>query len=148
MKFITLKVGGATWGHFQRFPHLHEASNMCTHFFSKSIRSSWAQPSPCPKEGKKKPTKIGHHFFKRYWLLNLPPTFGQHMEPPLKTSNANLTKRITCLEYEVFICYFGPHGSGHHPPPGDTFHPRRLPPSGLQTHKNIRWRPISGCMSI
>jgi hypothetical protein len=68
-----------------------------------------------------------------YWLLNLAPTFGQHMEPPPQISNAKLTKNPTCLEYEVFICYFGWRGSGHHPTLVDTFHPRRLPPNGSQT---------------
>jgi hypothetical protein len=37
------------------------------------------------------------------------------MGPPSKTNNANLTKIPTCLENEVFICYFGPHDHGHHP---------------------------------
>ena len=32
-----------------------------------------------------------------------------------------------------FIYYFGPHDSGHHPTPVDSFHPRRLAPSESQT---------------
>ena len=70
---------------------------------------------------------------KRYLLLNLGSSIGQHMELPPKTSNTNLTDNPTCLEFGVFICYFGPHGSGHHPTLVGTFHPCRLPPSGLQT---------------
>ena len=84
----------------------------------------------------------------RYWLLNFAPPFGQRMKPPSKTSNANLTTNPTCLEYEVFICYFGPHGSEDHPTPVHTFHPCGLPPSGSQTHRNVRWQPISGQMII
>ena len=49
-----------------------------------------------------------------------------------KQVNANLTENLVCLEYEVFICYFGPHDSGHHPTPINTFHPHRLPPNELQ----------------
>ena len=80
----------------------------------------------------KTPPKLGI-ICERYRLLNLAPTFGQHMERPSKTSNANPNKKNpTCLEHEVFICDFGPHGSGHHPTPVHTFHPRRLPPCGLQ----------------
>jgi hypothetical protein len=80
------------------------------------------------------------------------------MEPPPKTINAALSKNPYMLggalftlftlltggfwgkpmwgtfwvwdEYEVFISYFGPHGSGHHPSPIDTL-PHRLPPSEL-----------------
>ena len=52
---------------------------------------------------------------------------------PKLTSNAKLTKNLTYLEYEVLICYFGSHGSGHHPILVDTFHSGRLPPSGSQT---------------
>ena len=59
------------------------------------------------------------------------------MEAPPKTSNVNLTKKPTSLEYEVFICYFGQRGSGHCPTPIDTFHSRRLPPSGSQTPTRI-----------
>jgi hypothetical protein len=40
------------------------------------------------------------------------------------------------LEYEVFICYFNPHGCGHHLTPVFTFHPCRLPPSGSQPPSN------------
>jgi hypothetical protein len=96
--------------------------------------------------GEKNPTQIEHYMWK-ILALNLARTFGQHMEPPPKTSNANLTKNHACLEYEVFIYYFGPHANGQHPTLVDTFHPCRLPPSGSQTHQNIRWRPILGCMS-
>ena len=59
----------------------------------------------CPKENEKKrknPPELGTTC-ERYWLLNLAPTFEQHMEPPLKTSYANLTKDPTCLEYEDVI---------------------------------------------
>ena len=68
----------------------------------------------------KTPPKLGI-ICERYWFLNLAPTFELHMKLPPKTSNANLMKNPTCLEYEVFISYFDPHGSGHHPTPIDTF---------------------------
>ena len=84
--------------------------------------------------------------YDRYWLLNA-STFWQLMRSPPKTSNANLIKNPTCLEHEVFICYFDSHGSGHHLTQVDTFHPHKLPPSGSQPHQNIRWRPVSGCMT-
>ena len=90
----------------------------------------------------KTPTKLGI-ICERYWLLNLALTCGQLMRPPLKTSNVELTKILHAWNSR-FLCYFGPHDSGHHPTPVDTFHPRRLPPNGLQTPSNIRWRPISG----
>lgn len=48
------------------------------------------------------------------------------MESPRKTSNVNLTKKRTYLEYEIFICYLV------HPTLVDTFHPCRLLPSGSQ----------------
>ena len=57
------------------------------------------------------------------------------------------SKNPTCLVYGFYICYFDPHDSGQHPKLVHTFHPRRLPPSGLQTHENIIWQPILDCMS-
>ena len=131
LKFVTLEVGGAIWVHFGRFPLFHGASNMCTNFFSESIWLSCAQLSPSPKE--ENPPPILSILFERYWLPNLTPTFEQLMGPAPKTSNASLTKIPTCLEHEVFMCYFGPHGSGHYPTLVDTFHPCRLPPSGSRT---------------
>ena len=135
MKSITLKVGGATWGHFGRFVPFHNASNVCTHFF---FCPSCAQQSPCCNN--QNPTQIGHLMWKimvpKILFLNLALTFGQHIEPAPKTSNANLTRNRTCLEYEVFICYFGPHDNGcNHPTPVDTFLACRLPPRGP-------WNPI------
>ena len=47
---------------------------------------------------------------ERYWLLHM----GISWDQLPKQANANLTKNPTCLNYEVFICYFGPHGSGLH----------------------------------
>ena len=46
---------------------------MCTTFFSKSVWSSCAQPSPCPKGGKilRKLDII----CERYWILKLTPTY-------------------------------------------------------------------------
>ena len=72
------------------------------------------------RKKKKTPPKLGI-ICESYWHLNLALAFEQHLEPPPKTSNANLSQNPTCLEYEVFICYLGPHGSGHHPTPIDTF---------------------------
>jgi hypothetical protein len=52
---------------------------------------------------------------ERYWLLNLDPKcgfyIGQHLKLPLTTSNANRTKNPTCLKFEIFIYYFGAHGT-------------------------------------
>ena len=125
MKSVILKVGGATRGHCRRFPLFHGASNMCTNFF----------PNPCSQvvhnyhttlrgKRKRKPSKLGI-ICERYWLLKFSPNFDfafeQHMETPSKTSNANLTKNPTCSECEIFICYLGPHGSGHHSILVDTF---------------------------
>ena len=101
------------------FPFVMEQA-ICALTFSKSIQSSCAQSSPCPKG--KTPTQIGHHMWKI-----LAPTFVQLMRLPPKTSNAKVTKKPLCLEYEAFMCYFDPHGSGHHPTLVDTFHPCRLP---------------------
>ena len=78
------------------------------------------------------------------WL----PNFGNTWNYRPNTSNANRTTNHTCLEYEVFISYFDPHDGGVHFTPIDTFHPHRLPPSGLQTPLNTRWWPILSCMSI
>ena len=132
--------GPGTWGILGDFPFFMKWAT-CALIFSKSKRSSCAQPPPCSKG--KEPPKLGI-ICERHWLLILAPPFGQHMKTPSKTSNANLTNNPTCLEYEVFICYFGPHGGEHHPTPVDTFHPCGLPPSGLQTHQNIRWQSFSG----
>ena len=55
------------------------------------------------------------------YVKDIALTFELHMKPPPKASNANLTQNPTCLEYEVFIWYFGPHGSGHHPTLIDAF---------------------------
>ena len=51
---------------------------------------------------------------------------------PFKKNNSK-RRNPTCLEYEAFICYFNPHDNGHNLALVDAFHPRRLPPSGLQT---------------
>ena len=138
MKFVTLKVWGAIWGHFGRFRLFHGASNMCTEFFlllhihpiklCTTVTLSWG--------GKKK--KIKKNFTK---LPIICENFGSHIwathETTPKTSNANLTKIPICLKYEGFICYFGPHGSGQHPTPIHAFHPRWLPPSGSQNPNRI-----------
>ena len=93
------------------------------------------------------PIQIGHHMWN-ILALEFGSYISAHMELPAQTTNAYPTKNNACLDYEVFICYFGPHGSGHHPTPINTFHARGLPPSELQTHESIRWQPISDCMSI
>ena len=106
---------------------------MCTNVhFPIYIRSYFAHLLPCPK-GVKPSIKSGI-IRERYWILNLAPTCGQLMSSHPRTSKYQPNKKNpTCLEYEVFLCYFGPHGSGHHPSGVDTFHPRRLPHSGTQT---------------
>jgi hypothetical protein len=79
---------------------------MCTQLLlSKSIWPRCAQPSPSSNKNLLKMSII----CERYWLQKLSPTFGQHMEPPPKTSNANLTKNPTCLEYKGFVSYFPVH---------------------------------------
>ena len=56
----------------------------------------------------------------RGWVSSTPPR--KVVDPPhVRGTNANPTKSLTCLEYEIVICYFGPYGSGHHPTPVDTF---------------------------
>ena len=54
------------------------------------------------------------------------------MKPPPQHKQFQTSKILACLECEVFICYFGTSGSGHHHAPIDTFHPHRLPPSESQ----------------
>ncbi len=122
----------AIWGDFPFFMEQATCALISSSF--KSIWWSCGQLSPCPKG--KTPPKLGIKC-ERYRLLNLTLTFEQHMEPPPKTSNAKLTKKNpTCLEYEVFICYFGPHGSI----------PKEIP-SIYTNHPNIRWWLVSSCMS-
>lgn len=58
---------------------------------------------------------------------------GKLLGPPLWRSNSKPTNILTCLEYKVFICYFGLHCIGHYYTSIDTFHWRRLPPSGSDT---------------
>ena len=70
---------------------------------------------------------------ERYRLSTLAPTFQRHMELPPKTSNAHPTKKSYMLGVWDFKCCSNPHDSGNHPTTIETFHPRRLPPSGLQT---------------
>jgi hypothetical protein len=74
------------------------------------------------------------------------PPFGQHMKPPPKTSNANLISKIpTCLEYEVSICYFGPHDSRHWRTPYTNKYLFIRVDCHLLIHKpqhNIIWRPF------
>ena len=60
------------------FPDFIEQAT-CALIFTKSIQSSCAQPSPCPKG--KKPHPNWALYAKDYWLLNLAPTFGQLMRP-------------------------------------------------------------------
>jgi hypothetical protein len=110
---------------------------MYTNFYSKSIQPSYAQLSPYPK-GRKNLPKLSI-----MWKI-LALIFGQIMGPPFKTSIANLTKNPTCLEYDAFIYYFGPHDSEHHPTSVDTFHPHRLPPNGPHTPSKywVAWHPF------
>ena len=63
------------------------------------------------KKKKKSTPKLGI-ICERYWLLNLAPRFEQHMDLAPKTSNTNLTKNLTCLEYENFFTdrCFAPKG--------------------------------------
>ena len=64
---------------------------------------------------------------------------------PPKTCNTKLIKYPTCLEYDIFTCYFSPHGgSGYHPTPVDTFHPSRLPPSESQTPSKYQVEQMMG----
>jgi hypothetical protein len=80
----------------------------CALIFSKSIQSSCAQLSPCLKG--KNPTQIGHHMWKI-----LAPKFGQHTKPPPKNKKCQPNRKSHMLGVWEFICYFGPHGIGHHP---------------------------------
>ena len=147
MKSVSLKAGGTTWGHFGRVPLFHEASNMRTHFFSPNPSGQvmhnchLVHEVEIPEPNWTSYVKANGFWF---WVLH----FGQCLELPSKTNDANLTKNSICLEFEVFICYFDPHDRGHHPTPVDAFHPRGLPPCRSQTHWNIKWQPILGCMSI
>ena len=90
MKSVTLKVGGITWGLYGIFPLF----NMCTRFFLNPSGQVVHDYHLVLRE--KNPTQIGHHM----WVIlapNLAPPFEQHMESPPKTSNANLTKFLTCM---------------------------------------------------
>ena len=55
----------------------------------KSIQSSCAQPSPCPKGN-----NLTHIICERFWSLNLARMSRQHMKPPSQRSNAKLIKNL------------------------------------------------------
>ena len=68
----------------------------------------------------KNPTQVGHHMWKI-----LASKFWSYIWATLATASKNkqcqLNKKSTCLEFVVFICYFGSHGSGHQPTVVGTF---------------------------
>ena len=70
--------------------------------------------------------KNTHSYWHHMWKITS-PKFASYIWAAHVTASQNKqyqpNKNVTCLEYEVFICYFGPHGSGHQPTPVDTFHP-------------------------
>ena len=152
MKFITLKVGGSHEVNFGGFRFFMGQAPRALNFILFLMKNPTCQ------------VVHNHHLLvrgnvppilciicERYWLLNVALTQGLLMGPPPKQSYANLIHILTCLEYEVFISYFGPHGS---PTLVDTFHPRKLPPSGSETpsknqvatqfelHKRLRIYPL------
>ena len=59
------------------------------------------------------------------------------MGPPPKTCSSKPSKQLTCLEHGFYLCYFVPHDNKQLPKLVHTSHPRRLPPSGLQTPMRI-----------
>jgi hypothetical protein len=145
MKFVTFKVGGPDEAIFGRFPRFHGANNMCTNFYQ--IHTIKLCTTFTLSYGKKTPPKLGI-ICERL----LAPKFGSYIWAAHGTTSQNKQsqpnkKSYMVGGYEGFICNFGPHGSGHHSTLVDTFHPCRLPPSELQTHKIIRWRPILCHMS-
>ena len=65
------------------------ASNMCTKFILFQVHQVKVVHNHHLVRRKKAPPKTGI-ICERYWLLNLAPTFEQHMEPLPQKSNANL----------------------------------------------------------
>ena len=136
MRSVTSNWTGHMTSFWETSP-FHGASNMCTKvLFSKSIRSICAQPSPCSKGNKEKEkeelSKLGT-ICGRYWFLNWAHIFEQH-ETASQNKQCQPKNKPHILGVCRIICYYGPHGSAHHPTPLDTFfHPRRLPPRGSQT---------------
>ena len=81
-------------GHMRSFWEtslFHGARNMCTHFYPYS---SSQVVHHCHLVLMWKTPPILGIICDIYWLLNMPPTFGQHMERPPKTSNVNPNKNI------------------------------------------------------
>lgn len=72
----------------------------------------------------KKTHQIRHHM-----LNTLAPKFGSYDWAPHGTASQNQAmpnqqkQNPTSLECDVYACYFGTHGSGHHPILVDTFLP-------------------------
>jgi hypothetical protein len=124
MKSITIKVGEPHEVILEDFSHYMEQVTCALVFFLQSPSAQVVHNRHCVLR-ERTPPKL-YIICDKYQHLHLAPTFEQHMEPPPKTSNAKLTKSPTCLEYEVFKRYFGPHGGGHYPTLVDTFHPHRL----------------------
>ena len=129
---ITLKSWRVAWDHFWEISPLLMKQATCALIFFPNPFCQVVHNRPLLLRGES-PTQIVHHMWK-ILAFNLAPTIwathgttSQNKQMPTQQQNP------TCLEYEVFISCFGPHDSGHHLTLVNSFHPRRLPPSGLQT---------------
>ena len=125
-----------TWGYFRKFPNKQFQFHGCeldyNIFLLWIFEGNWTT------------------FARSYWHMSRAFIKGPTCETSSQNKQFQSKRRSDMLGVWGFcICYFGAHGSGHHhPTPVDTFQPSRSPPSGLQTHQNIRWWPILGCMKI
>ena len=149
MKSVALKVGGPHDVIFGRFPLFHGASKMCANCFPNPSGQVVNNHYLILRGKFYTPPKLGIVCDKI-----LTPKFGSYIWATHGTTSQNKQCQSknnipTCLEYEVFICYFDSHGSGHHPTLVDTFHLHvDCHLVGRKPHQIIRWRPISGCMTL
>jgi hypothetical protein len=145
MKSATLKVGGATWGHFGRSPLFHGASNMCNKFFPNPSNQVLHYLHLVLRGNN--PTQIGHHM----WNI-LAPKFGSciwatHENAPQNNKcqpNKKVLHAWSMRFLYVILAHMVMGTTLHQYIP---FHPRRLPHGGSQTPVGYYVATHFGCMS-
>ena len=131
------QIGRATWRHFGRLPLFMEQATCALRFFfpnpsGQFVHNRHLVLREIKKKQKEELSKLGT-ICGRYWFLNWAHIFEQH-ETASQNKQCQPKNKPHILGVCRIICYYGPHGSAHHPTPLDTFfHPRRLPPRGSQT---------------
>ena len=109
MKSVILKVGGSHEAIFGRFSLFHGASNMCTNCFPNPS-GQVVHKHHLGLRGKKPHSNCASYVKDiGSYIQTTHGSTSQIKQMP--TSQ----KCPTCLEYEAFICYFGPRDCGHHP---------------------------------